>query len=83
MATQSKSVSQLKSEVLKPSSRPYELIEYNSDKLITKEINPELVASNVNSPYEKNSSGTIIIDKNKDLTKRKMLISLTLNFKIL
>ena len=77
MATQSKSVSQLKSEVLKPSSRPYELIEYNSDKLITKEINPELVASNVNSPYEKNSSGTIIIDKNKDLTKRKMLISLT------
>ena len=77
MATQSKSVSQLKSEVLKPSSRPYELIEYNSDKLITGEINPELVASNVNSPYEKNSSGTIIIDKNKDLTKRKMLISLT------
>jgi len=77
MATQSKSVSQLKSEVLKTSSRPYELIEYNSDKLITKEINPELVASNVNFPYEKNSNGTIIIDKNKDLTKRKMLISLT------
>jgi len=77
MATQSKSVSQLKSEVLKTSSRPYELIEYNSDKIITKEINPELVASDVNSPYEKNSSGTIIIDKNKDLTKRKMLISLT------
>lgn len=77
MAIQSKSVSQLKSEVLKTSSRPYELIEYNSDKIITKEINPELVASDVNSLYEKNSSGTIIIDKNKDLTKRKMLISLT------
>ena len=40
MATQSKSVAQLKSEVLKTSARPYELIEYNSDKIITGEINP-------------------------------------------
>ena len=75
MATQSKSVTQLKAEVLKPSSRPYELIEYNSDKLITGEINPDLINSDITT-YEKNSEGTIIIDKNKDLTSQKMLISL-------
>ena len=75
MATQSKSVAQLKSEVLKPSARPYELIEYNSDKIITGEINPGLINSNI-ATYEKNSEGTIIIDKNKDLSNQKMLISL-------
>ena len=75
MATQSKSVEQLKSEVLKPSARPYELIEYNSDKIITGEINPGLINSNI-ATYEKNSEGTIIIDKNKDLSNQKMLISL-------
>ena len=75
MATQSKSVAQLKSEVLKTSARPYELIEYNSDKIITGEINPGLINSNI-ATYEKNSEGTIIIDKNKDLSNQKMLISL-------
>jgi hypothetical protein len=75
MATQSKSTEQLKSEVLKPSARPYELIEYNSDKIITGEINPGLINSNITT-YEKNSEGTIIIDKNKDLSNQKMLISL-------
>ena len=75
MATQSKSTEQLKSEVLKPSARPYELIEYNSDKIITGEINPGLINSNI-ATYEKNSEGTIIIDKNKDLSNQKMLISL-------
>ena len=75
MATQSKSVSQLKSEVLQISSRPYELTEYNSDKIITGEINPGLINSNI-ATYEKNSEGTIIIDKNKDLSNQKMLISL-------
>ena len=75
MATQSKSVSQLKSEVLQTSSRPYELTEYNSDKIITGEINPGLINSNI-ATYEKNSEGTIIIDKNKDLSNQKMLISL-------
>ena len=75
MATQSKSVEQLKSEVLQTSSRPYELTEYNSDKIITGEINPGLINSNI-ATYEKNSEGTIIIDKNKDLSNQKMLISL-------
>ena len=75
MATQSKSVEKLKSEVLKTSSRPYELIEYNSDKIITGEINPDLINSNITT-YEKNSDGIIIIDKNKDLSNQKMLISL-------
>ena len=75
MATQSKSVDQLKSEVLQTSSRPYELTEYNSDKIITGEINPGLINSNI-ATYEKNSEGTIIIDKNKDLSNQKMLISL-------
>ena len=75
MAIQSKSIAQLKSEVLKPSARPYELTEYNSDKIITGEINPGLINSNITT-YEKNSEGTIIIDKNKDLSNQKMLISL-------
>ena len=75
MATQSKTAAQLKSEVLKPSSRPYELIEYDPDKIFTGEINPDLINSNITT-YEKNSEGTIIIDKNKDLTSQKMLISL-------
>ena len=75
MAIQSKTAAQLKSEVLKPSSRPYELIEYDPDKIFTGEINPDLINSNITT-YEKNSEGTIIIDKNKDLTSQKMLISL-------
>jgi len=75
MAIQSKSTEQLKSEILKPSSRPYELIEYDPDKIFTGEIKPDLINSNITT-YEKNSEGTIIIDKNKDLTSQKMLISL-------
>ena len=70
MAIQSKSTEQLKSEILKPSSRPYELIEYDPDKIFTGEIKPDLINSNITT-YEKNSEGTIIIDKNKDLTVKK------------
>ena len=76
MAIQSKTVAKLKSEVLQISSRPYELIEYNPDKLKTGEINPELINSDITT-YERSISGTVIIDKNLDnLLNQKMLISL-------
>ena len=76
MAIQSKTVAKLKSEVLQISSRPYELIEYNPDKLKTGEINPELINSDITT-YERSMAGTVIIDKNLDnLKNQKMLISL-------
>jgi len=76
MAIQSKTVAKLKSEVLQTSSRPYELIEYNPDKLTTGQINPELINSNITT-YERSRAGTVIIDKNLDnLINQKMLISL-------
>ena len=76
MAIQSKTVAKLKSEVLQTSSRPYELIEYNPDKLKAGEINPELINSDITT-YERSMAGTVIIDKNLDnLKNQKMLISL-------
>jgi len=76
MAIQSKTVSELKSEVLQTSSRPYELIEYDPDKIFTGQINPDLINSDI-ATYERSLAGTVIIDKNKNnLSNQKMLISL-------
>ena len=76
MAIQSKTVAELKSEVLQASSRPYELIEYDADKIFTGQINPDLINSDITT-YERSLAGTVIIDKNKDnLLNQKMLISL-------
>jgi hypothetical protein len=76
MAIQSKTVAELKSEVLQTSSRPYELIEYDPDKIFTGQINPDLINSDI-ATYERSLAGTVIIDKNKNnLSNQKMLISL-------
>jgi hypothetical protein len=59
--------------------RNYELYEFDNDKVFTKEINiydVKQIEGVLIKPYETNSKGTTIIDKNKDLTNSRNLISL-------
>jgi hypothetical protein len=52
------------------------LHEFDPTKLITKEIDPKVITPINYKPYEKNSLGSTIIDKNKDLSSFRSLINL-------
>lgn len=54
----------------------YELHELDPDKLVTGEIDPNKIKPIKFQPFEKNSKGLTIIDKNKDLSNSKNFISL-------
>lgn len=54
----------------------YELHELDPDKLVTGELDPNKIEPIKFQPFEKNSKGMTIIDKNKDLTNSKNFISL-------
>ncbi len=54
----------------------YELYEFDNDKVFTKQINVFKVTQFKFKPFETNSKGTTIIDKNKDLTNFRNLINL-------
>lgn len=52
------------------------LHEFDPTKLTTKEIDPKVITPINYKPYEKNSLGSTIIDKNKDLSSFRSLINL-------
>jgi len=52
------------------------LHEFDPTKLTTKEIDPKVITPINYKPYEKNSLGSAIIDKNKDLSSFRSLINL-------
>lgn len=54
----------------------YELHEFDNDKVFTKEIDAFKVTQFKFNPFETNSKGTTIIDKNKDLSNNRNLINL-------
>ena len=54
----------------------YELHEFDNEKVFTKEIDTFKVTQFHNNPFETNSKGTTIIDKNKDLTNSRNFINL-------
>jgi hypothetical protein len=54
----------------------YELHEFNPDKIFTGAINPSAVKNIKHTQFERSAIGTVIIDKNKDLSSHKQLISL-------
>lgn len=54
----------------------YELHEFDNEKVFIKEIDTFKVTQFKFSPFETNSKGTTIIDKNKDLTNNRNLINL-------
>ena len=54
----------------------YELHEFDSEKIFTEEIDAFKVTQFHNIPFETNSKGTTIIDKNKDLTNSRNFINL-------
>jgi hypothetical protein len=54
----------------------YDLHEFDNEKVFTKEINTFKVAQFHNNPFEINSKGTTIIDKNKDLSNSRNFINL-------
>jgi hypothetical protein len=54
----------------------YELYEFDNYKVFTKEINVFKVSQSKFVPFETNSKGTTIIDKNKDLLNYRNLINL-------
>jgi len=54
----------------------YDLHEFDPTKIITKEIDPEKVESAKFLPYDKNSKGSTIIDRNKEIVGNRTLISL-------
>jgi hypothetical protein len=54
----------------------YELHEFNPDKIFTGAINPSAVKNIKHIQFERSTTGTVIIDKNKDLSSHKQLISL-------
>lgn len=58
------------------SNTTYELHEFDPDRTFTGEINPEAISSVKFLEYQSNEIGTKIIDKNKDLSTTRRLISL-------
>lgn len=59
--------------------RIYELHEFDPDGIVTGEINPDQIDPLLYKPFDKSSNGTVLIDKNKDLTNQKTLISLNVS----
>lgn len=59
--------------------RIYELYEFDPDKIVTGEINPDQIDPLLYVTFERNDKGTVIIDKNKDLTNQKTLINLNVS----
>lgn len=55
----------------------YDLHEFDPDKIFTGAINPSEVKNIKHTTFERNSTGTVIIDKNKDISNYKQLISLS------
>jgi hypothetical protein len=60
-------------------NRIYDLYEFDPDKIVTGEINPDQIDPLLYKPFDRSSNGTILIDKNKDLTNQKTLISLNVS----
>jgi hypothetical protein len=54
----------------------YNLHEFDRDKIFTKEIDPKEVNSFKYTPYNTNSTGQIVIDKNINLTGSRKFVSL-------
>ena len=55
----------------------YDLHEFDPDKIFTGAIKPSDVKNIKHTTFERNSIGTVVIDKNKDLSNYKQLISLS------
>jgi hypothetical protein len=59
--------------------RIYELHEFDPDGIVTGKINPDQIDPLLYKPVDRSSNGTVLIDKNKDLTNQKTLISLNVS----
>ena len=55
----------------------YDLHEFDPDKIFTGAINPSEVKNIKHIQFERSANGTVIIDKNKDLSSHKQFISLS------
>jgi hypothetical protein len=54
----------------------YELHEFDPAKIMTGEINPDKIVPIKFPPFEKDSKGMIIIDKNQDVSSKRILVNL-------
>ena len=60
-------------------NRIYELHEFDPDGIVTGKIKPDQIDPILYKPFDRSSNGTVLIDKNKDLTNQKTLISLNVS----
>ena len=60
-------------------NRIYTLHEFDPDKIVTGQINPNQIDPLLYKSFSSSSNGTVIIDKNKDLTNQKTLINLNVS----
>ena len=54
----------------------YELHEFDPAKIMTGEINPDKIVPIKFPPFEKDSKGMTIIDKNQDVSSKRILVNL-------